>query len=79
MPLIIHLFMFPITPIGSLQSLFFHVQGLKAIEGVVPYLKQHKGVFVTASGTGFYEQCFPSSRCGMPGAVPQHLQWSQHA
>lgn len=45
------------------QSLFFHVQGLKAIDGVVPYLKQHKGVFVTASGTGFYEQCFPSNRC----------------
>ena len=27
----------------------------------VSYLKQHKGVFVTASGTGFYAQCFPSA------------------
>eukprot|EP00967_Tisochrysis_lutea_P099795 scaffold148438_cov26-Tisochrysis_lutea.AAC.2 len=45
-----------------LQSLFFFVQGLKAIEDVEPYLKRHSGVFVTASGTGFYEQCFPSNR-----------------
>ena len=24
------------------------------------YLKRNKDVFVTASGTGFYAQCFPS-------------------
>ncbi|KAF5840791.1 S-adenosyl-L-methionine-dependent methyltransferase [Dunaliella salina] len=48
-------------PTNDFKSLFFFVQGLKAIENVEPYLKRHSGVFVTASGTGFYEQCFPSN------------------
>lgn len=47
---------------ACMQSLFYHVQGLKAIDGVEPYIKHNQGVFVTASGTGFYEQCFPSNR-----------------
>lgn len=37
----------------------FVLQGM--MKGPESFLKHHKGVFVQASGTSFYEQCAPTS------------------
>mmetsp|Transcript_6788 Transcript_6788/g.15027 ORF Transcript_6788/g.15027 Transcript_6788/m.15027 type:complete len:382 (-) Transcript_6788:349-1494(-) len=47
-------------PNNDFKSLFFHTQGIRPIAGVEPLANQ-PGVFVTASGTSFFKQGFPSS------------------
>ena len=47
-------------PSNEWRSVFNHAQGLKRIAGVPVYTEDFDNVFVTASGTGFHQQCFPS-------------------
>ncbi|CAG9460401.1 unnamed protein product [Pedinophyceae sp. YPF-701] len=49
-------------PVNDFKSLFAFTEGIMPPrEGVDTFKKHHDKVFVTASGTGFFEQCFPSN------------------
>mmetsp|Transcript_8437 Transcript_8437/g.19139 ORF Transcript_8437/g.19139 Transcript_8437/m.19139 type:complete len:392 (-) Transcript_8437:114-1289(-) len=50
-------------PNNDFKSLFFYTQGLlkTGVAGVKPLLEGYDNVFVLASGTGFYNQCFPDN------------------
>lgn len=48
-------------PNNDFRSLFYHTQGIRALPGNPPALAQQPGVFITASGTSFFQQCFPSA------------------
>ncbi|KAK3741087.1 hypothetical protein QZH41_003715 [Actinostola sp. cb2023] len=46
-------------PVNDFKSLFMRLQGL--IPGPPSYLVDFTNVFVLASGTNYYDQCFPSN------------------
>jgi len=47
-------------PSNEWRSVFNYSQGLKRLDGVPLYSDDFENVFVTASGTSFHQQCFPS-------------------
>ena len=48
-------------PFNEWKSLFNYTQGTQRLPGVPVYTEEHSNVFVTASGTSFYEQCYPTA------------------
>jgi hypothetical protein len=47
-------------PFNEWKSLFNYTQGTERLPDVTPLGEAHENVFITASGTSFYQQCFPS-------------------
>lgn len=47
-------------PNNDFKSLFFYTQGISPLPIPCKSLKEYSGVFVTASGTGFFNQCVPN-------------------
>jgi len=79
-------------PNNEWRSVFNHTQGIVRIPGVPLYTEDYEGVFVTASGTSFHDQCFPSNSLNLgmaftcmhwlserPGLIADRLHSTQAA